>query len=297
MSKRPLCYLFLVLVVVIGLCKCLGISWIWKSPKGTLPMEWARKEQSVEMTGIVYAQEEKTYQNQIYTHVYVKQANLFIQSIKYPIRNIKCILEGKRENYLDCELALVGVLSLPKESRNPGEFDQRKWEASRKIDFYLTDVSYCEVSQRPKGIARFTSKMKQEGIELLFEMFPKEQAGVLQAMIFGEKSNLENETQNEFQAAGISHIIAISGLHMSLIGMAIWNICRWIGLPMAMGSVLSTGMLMAYGILLENPTTAFRALRLPRSSEACVQHCAWRFTSCCILTVCPTTPPSTRRWN
>ena len=260
MSKRPLCYLFLVVAVVIGLCKCLGISWIWKSPKGTLPIEWAGQEQSVEVTGIVYAQEEKTYQDQIYTYVYVKQANLFIQSIKYPVRNIKCTLEGKLENYLDCELRLVGVLSLPKNSTNPGEFNQRSWEASRKIDFYLTDISAWEVTKMPKGITRFTSKIKQKGIEILLDVFPKEQAGILQAMMFADKTNLESETKNQFQAAGISHIIAISGLHMSLIGMAIWKLCRLLGLSMKIGIALSTGMLLAYGILLENPTTAFRAL-------------------------------------
>ncbi len=259
MSKRPLCQLLLVIAIGIGLCKCLGISW-WKSPEGTLPFVWAKKEQNVQVMGVVYAQEEKTFQNQIYTYLYLEQANLIIESKKYPIRKIKCTLEEIRENMLDCELALTGVLSLPIKSTNPGEFDQRLWESSRKIDFYLTDVTEWKILQEAQGVSGVTSKIKQKGQELLLEIFPKEQAAILQAMIFGEKSELEQETKNQFQAAGISHIIAISGLHMSLIGMGIWTACKWIGLPMGLAIIGSVGALMGYGVILENPTTAFRAL-------------------------------------
>ncbi len=260
MSKRPLCQLLLFLAIGIVICKCLGISWLWKSPTGILPLEWAQKKQYATVTGTVYAQEENTYQNQTYTYLYLKKSNLFIQSKKYPIRNIKCTLEGQMKNFLDCEIVLTGTLCLPAQSTNPGEFDQKLWESSRKIDFYLTDITEWEITQKAKGISRFTSQIKQNGKKLLFEIFPEEQAAILYAMILGEKSELENETKNQFQAAGISHIIAISGLHMSLIGMGIWTVCKWIGLPMALAAINSVFFLLGYGIILNNPTTAFRAL-------------------------------------
>lgn len=47
--------------------------------------------------------------------------------------------------------------------------------------------------------------------------FQKEYGGVLKALIIGDKSNLSSETKNNFQNNGLSHILAISGMHISLI--------------------------------------------------------------------------------
>ncbi len=260
MNKRPLCQVLLGMMLCIGLMKYLGISWLWKSPMGTLPFAWAAQEKSVEVTGVVYQQEQKNYSNQTYTYLYLNQTNLFIQSEKYPIRRIKCTMEDEMEDLLGAQVCLDGILSQPDTSTNPGEFNVRVWEASRKIDFYLEDISNIEVIADANSSEKITTQIKERGREILFQIFPKEEAGILEAMVFGDKSSLEDETQNQFQAAGISHIIAISGLHMSLIGMGIWNICKWIGLPMWLAATGSVGLLVGYGVVLDNPTTAFRAL-------------------------------------
>lgn len=260
MSKRPLCQLLLAIAIGIGLCKYFGMSFLWSSPAGTLPFLWAKEEQCVTVSGIVYGQEEQTFQNQTYTYIYLKQANLFIRSKKYPIRNIKCTLEGSVECLLDYEVTLTGDLCFPLKNTNPGEFSQQLWEASRKIDFYLKNITEWNVISRSQGFSGIVSRITQQGKELLFKIFPEKQAAILQAMIFGEKTELEDETKNQFQSAGISHVIAISGLHMSLIGMGVWNICKWMGAPIVLAISGSVGILAAYGILLGNPTTAFRAL-------------------------------------
>lgn len=260
MSKRPLCQVLVLLILLIGLLEYFGGFWLWKSPLGTLPFEWAANEQSADVTGVVYEQEEKTYQNQTYTYLYLKQTYLSIESKNYPIRRIKCTIKGEQIDCLGCQVFLSGVLCLPEKSGNPGEFDQRLWEESRKIDFYLTEVFELKILNQATGISNITNQIKERGREILLQIFPEEEAAVLEAMILGDKSSLETETKNQFQAAGISHIIAISGLHMSLIGMGIWNVCKWIGIPMAVASIGSVGVLMGYGILLGNPTTAFRAL-------------------------------------
>lgn len=51
-------------------------------------------------------------------------------------------------------------------------------------------------------------------------LYPDTEAGILEAMLFGEKSELTAEVKGFYQAAGISHVLAISGLHISLLALA-----------------------------------------------------------------------------
>lgn len=54
--------------------------------------------------------------------------------------------------------------------------------------------------------------------------------------------------------------MAISGLHISLLALAVAGILRRLGFPMPVWVILSVGVLAGYGILIGQPTTAVRAL-------------------------------------
>ena len=48
------------------------------------------------------------------------------------------------------------------------------------------------------------------------------------AMTLGDKQELDPEIQMRYQLAGIIHILAISGLHISILGMGLYNLLkRW----------------------------------------------------------------------
>lgn len=275
MRKRPLCLAAVILAACILTAQWLGISWIWRSPAGTEPAEWAAKEDSgkknsaqqeeltdsdsVQAEGTVYRQEEKTYQKRIVTDLYLKQTNLYINSKKYPIRNIKCEIEGKQDQVLGCRLRAEGILTLPESPGNPGEFDRRSYERAGKIDFYLEDAKILRQSEAGK-IAVQIEEVREKCRNSIREIFPQQEAGVLEAMLLGEKELLEEDTKSGFQAAGISHIMAISGLHISMLGIGVWSGLKWLGLPVSVSSVCSLLLLAGYGVLIGNPVTALRAL-------------------------------------
>ena len=56
---------------------------------------------------------------------------------------------------------------------------------------------------------------------LLFNNMPKEEASVCFASLFGDKSYIPNETRNSFSVSGMAHILAVSGLHIGFLVMAI----------------------------------------------------------------------------
>lgn len=45
-------------------------------------------------------------------------------------------------------------------------------------------------------------------------------------MVLGDKQDLEPEMRMRYQLAGIVHILAISGLHISILGMGLYNLLK-----------------------------------------------------------------------
>lgn len=264
MTKRPLCLMVLLLAMTILVANWLGISWIWRSPVGDTPFVLAAESDTqhiVDAEGIVWRQESKTYkENQVITYLYLKQTNLYIDSKKYPIRTIKCKIEGTANEFFGCTLRIRGELVLPQEPGNPGEFDRVSYERSRKTDFYLENIRQIDVISQAGKISVWMEKIRRKCENIICEIFPQKEAGVLMAILLGEKDNLEEEIQSGFQAAGISHVMAISGLHISMLGVGLWNALKWIGMPLPLSSAGSIALLIGYGVLIGNPTTAVRAL-------------------------------------
>ena len=51
-------------------------------------------------------------------------------------------------------------------------------------------------------------------------------SNIAMAMLFGDKSNLDESTRSNFAHIGISHILAVSGLHISIIISALYFIMK-----------------------------------------------------------------------
>lgn len=260
MGKRPMCRIVLVLMIGILLADILGISWIWRSPGGCLPEEKALEQAAGKAVGKVYRQEEKEFDHKIVTYLYLKNTHLIIQSKKYPIRNIKCTLQGRQRNLSGCTICAAGELSLPPLPGNPGEFNRRQYERGRKIDFYLKNATVERVAVEAGRISSFLDRLRKKSREILKQIFPEKDAGVLQAMLTGEKQEVDLEVKEAYQAAGISHVLAISGLHITMAGMAVWKCMLLLGLPLPAASVTAFFLLWCYGIFIGIPTTSFRAL-------------------------------------
>jgi len=236
-----------------------GGSWIWKSPAGKKPWQWAEQEQKVQAEGVVYRIEKTTR-----TVIYLKKAILIRSGStkNYPIRNIKCTGKEEKINSLreGMHVRLEGMLVLPELPRNPGQFNRRIYESGKKIDFYLENPTVLEVKEQRSGVREVVEIWKTEMMNRCEKIYPDEEAGILEAMLFGEKSELSGDIKELYQAAGISHVLVISGLHISLLALAVAGILRRLGFPMPVWVILSVGVLAGYGILIGQPTTAVRAL-------------------------------------
>ena len=198
------------------------------------------------------------------TVIYLKKAILIRSGStkNYPIRNIKCTGKEEKINSLreGMHVRLEGMLVLPELPRNPGQFNRRIYESGKKIDFYLENPTVLEVKEQRSGVREVVEIWKTEMMNRCEKIYQDEEAGILEAMLFGEKSELSGDIKELYQAAAISHVLVISGLHISLLALAVAGILRRLGFPMPVWVILSVGVLAGYGILIGQPTTAVRAL-------------------------------------
>lgn len=198
------------------------------------------------------------------TVIYLKKAILIRSGStkNYPIRNIKCTGKEEKINSLreGMHVRLEGMLVLPELPHNPGQFNRRIYESGKKIDFYLENPTVLEVKEQRSGVREVVEIWKTEMMNRCEKIYQDEEAGILEAMLFGEKSELSGDIKELYQAAGISHVLVISGLHISLLALAVAGILRRLGFPMPVWVILSVGVLAGYGILIGQPTTAVRAL-------------------------------------
>ena len=200
------------------------------------------------------------------TVIYLKKAILIRSGStkNYPIRNIKCTGKEEKINSLreGMHVRLEGMLVLPELPRNPGQFNRRIYESGKKIDFYLENPTVLEVKEQRSGVREVVEIWKTEMMNRCEKIYPDAEASILEAMLFGEKRELSGDIKELYQAAGISHVLVISGLHISLLALAVAGILRRLGFPMPVWVILSVGVLAGYGILIGQPTTAVRALQM-----------------------------------
>ncbi|MFR0847912.1 MAG: ComEC/Rec2 family competence protein [Eubacterium sp.] len=91
---------------------------------------------------------------------------------------------------------------------------------------------------------------------------PVQTAGVLWAMLLAEKSGLDDTVKELYTKGGIGHILAISGLHISLIGAGLFFFFRKYIMPMRAAAVLVIFLLLLYGQLTGFSISTARAVTM-----------------------------------
>ncbi len=87
----------------------------------------------------------------------------------------------------------------------------------------------------------------------------KDAKGLPSALLFGEKSYLSDEVRRDFSRAGISHLLAISGLHVTLLFGLLDGLLRLLRVSKKFRAVLLASGAVGYLILLGFPPAATRA--------------------------------------
>ena len=67
-------------------------------------------------------------------------------------------------------------------------------------------------------------RVRRHAGAVLDQICREEDRGIFKAVILGEKQELSADMKKLYQRAGISHLLAISGLHISMIGLGCYGL-------------------------------------------------------------------------
>ncbi len=146
---------------------------------------------------------------------------------------------GKVQVYIDEELVgatpghlmlIKGKLAKPIRPRNPGTFNQEKYLHARGIQSVMYGTSQIVVSP-PDDISQL---FRQQVFQLQQYILTRIEANlasdisrsVMQALLLGDQSAIHTEIISAFQQTGLTHLLAVSGLHVMLVGFLVYQLLR-----------------------------------------------------------------------
>lgn len=153
-----------------------------------------------------------------------------------------------------------GKVSLFRTASNPGEFDLKEYYQILKISYKLNQTEILERSGFYSPLKEKLFQMKCRCCEVLEKIYPEKEASILKAMLLGEKNGLEEETKELYQLNGLIHILAISGLHISLIGTAVSGLLKRCGIPPWLRAPFAIGIMWCYGVMTGMGVSTWRAV-------------------------------------
>ena len=142
---------------------------------------------------------------------------------------------------------------------NPGEFDSADYYQIMGQQGRIMECRLLSKSRTCDGFRECMYRVREYCSLLLDACYEPEKASVMKAMLLGEKGTLDADIKALYQQNGIIHILAISGLHLSVIGMGCHTILKKIRLPNLVNIILSTGLMYCYGTMTGMGVSMLRA--------------------------------------
>lgn len=144
---------------------------------------------------------------------YIYEAK-FLKNNKKVLISIKKSQQIDKINYGDL-IYLEGKLEIPKIATNYKGFDYRQYLKTQKIQGIVIadNVKILKVKYKNNLIYQIQKKIK----ETIKEELPDETGNLLLAILVGDKKDLSEQIQINFKNSNLSHMLAVSGAHVSYI--------------------------------------------------------------------------------
>lgn len=157
-------------------------------------------------------------------------------------------------------------------ARNPGNFDQKSYYQVQGIHVMVRaeemKILYPWEQQRiwwrriAAGVENRLRQLRIHWSSELEQSLGEYYGNTMRAVLLGDKSGLDSEMKKLYQKNGIGHLLAISGLHMSLIGRSVYQFLRKRGSSFLFAGICSGGILLLYLVMVGPQVSSFRAVMM-----------------------------------
>lgn len=145
-----------------------------------------------------------------------------------------------------------GTLSPCKKATNEGQYDSYSHNIIRGIDAYFYADGITVLSGGEGFVYHIENFLYELSVKFragISTVFPNKEAGILTAMLTGERGELEEDIRELYSKVGIAHILSISGLHITLLGMGLFSIFMKVSHRLRFSVFISLTIIILYGLL------------------------------------------------
>jgi len=284
MNRHPVCIACICLMLLLLIFHAAGVPFFGKP---VLPPSVMRKFAAgagVSACGVIDSRQQKEKSVQYV----IRDAEVSFYGAKYSFERIRITMTGETSVYVRQKDSLIcagnsypyesfpvgsrvtvsGTLTEISAPGNPGQFDSRSYYACQRI-YYEMFCRKAVLEEEAGGVKEQLTLLRSRIAGELVSVMHPETAGVLAAMLLGDRSVLDEETRLNYQSGGVMHVLAVSGLHISLLGMAVFGLIlrvlmlafgmRHERIIQAVAAVISSSLMSFYCLFTGSPVSALRA--------------------------------------
>ena len=162
------------------------------------------------------------------------------------------------------DVAVLTAARLPLVYKDAGAFDRREFLAQQNIHVQATlraSTLLQKIGAPPASaetrLARWRGKLRSE-LDALFPASP-DVAGILRAMLLGDRAFIDRSESLDFQKTGVFHVLVVAGLHVGALAFFLFWLTRRLRLPHTLATLVILLALFAYIAVVEQRPPVLRA--------------------------------------
>lgn len=152
-----------------------------------------------------------------------------------------------------------GLIELQEEASNPGQFSSKKYYFSKGI-YYKSFSDHIQILKyNSKSLSIRVMQTRQFIRKQIHKQYRPEAASLVQGMLLGDKSEISEEQKDHFKESGLIHLLAVSGLHISIAGRSVYQMFRKAGMNFMFSALAGTFTAGFYCMLTGLSVSSIRA--------------------------------------
>lgn len=132
---------------------------------------------------------------------------------------------------------------------NPGQFDEKAYYKEKNIFYQMAASNLSVMGYETNVIKQSLYQLRDRLKQVYATCMAEKEAGIVSAMLLGDKTLLDADMKSLYQTNGIGHILAISGLHITIFCTLCYKLLSLLRLPRPVPFLAACFLLAAYGIM------------------------------------------------
>ncbi|MGN0515054.1 MAG: DNA internalization-related competence protein ComEC/Rec2 [Lachnospiraceae bacterium] len=194
-----------------------------------------------------------------YTQIYLYNPSICEGGAAVSLTGLIVNYTGESEVIRGMRIMLSGKIKEYENARNPGNFDEAVYYSTMNVTNYLWSDNLEVLTKAPR-IYEIIFNFKKRLINVYRTIAPENDAGIYASIVLGDKSFLNSDIKSLYQSGGMGHILAISGLHIAIIGMGLYKLLRKLLVPFLPCFLTCFGVIVTYGIMTGSSVSTIRAV-------------------------------------